>query len=105
MCVRGVPRVLTPTARLPRLCAQLRNVWSYRGKTAKRWGQGVGLGLPLARLYAKYFGGNLQAVPMEGHGTDCYVRVRTLPPAHSNVIAAPGRASGDTERLHARDGW
>lgn len=58
--------------------SQLKNVWAYRGKTTKRWGQGVGLGLPLARLYAKYFGGDMNAVPMEGHGTDCYVRFNRL---------------------------
>lgn len=53
--------------------SKLRDVWSYRNQAAKRWGKGVGLGLPLARLYATYFGGSLDAVPMEGHGTDCYV--------------------------------
>lgn len=53
--------------------SHLPDVWSYRGKETKRWGQGVGLGLPLARLYAKYFGGNMSLVPMEGHGTDSYV--------------------------------
>ena len=26
----------------------LRGLWSYRGKAAKRWGKGIGLGLPLA---------------------------------------------------------
>ena len=33
----------------------------------------VGLGLPLARLYAKYFGGTLHLAPMEGYGTDGYI--------------------------------
>mmetsp|Transcript_85 Transcript_85/g.339 ORF Transcript_85/g.339 Transcript_85/m.339 type:complete len:470 (+) Transcript_85:111-1520(+) len=37
-----------------------------------------GLGLPLARLYAKYFGGTLHVTPMEGYGTDCYVRLYRL---------------------------
>lgn len=62
--------------------SQLRNVWSYRSKSIKRWGQGIGLGLPLARLYAMYFGGSMHAVPMEGHGTDCYVAFNRL--AHEN---------------------
>ena len=66
--------------------SQLRNVWSYRGKALKRWGQGVGLGLPLARLYAKYFGGSMHAVPMEGHGTDCYVVLNRLADANCEKI-------------------
>jgi len=37
-----------------------------------------GLGLPLARLYAKYFGGTLHVTPMEGYGTDCYVKLNRL---------------------------
>eukprot|EP00929_Paragymnodinium_shiwhaense_P016474 TRINITY_DN124868_c0_g1_i1.p1 TRINITY_DN124868_c0_g1~~TRINITY_DN124868_c0_g1_i1.p1 ORF type:complete len:394 (-),score=53.72 TRINITY_DN124868_c0_g1_i1:204-1385(-) len=39
----------------------------------KSWLAGYGFGLPLARLHAQYFGGNLfmQAIP--GHGTDMYL--------------------------------
>lgn len=52
---------------LPR--SRLRSVWSYQG----RWKSGgKGLGLPIARLYAKYFGGSLYLTPVEGYGTDCY---------------------------------
>ena len=52
--------------------SKLSDVWSYRCQNAKKWGQGIGLGLPLARLFATYLGGRLSFVPMEGHGTDCY---------------------------------
>ncbi|KAF8974133.1 hypothetical protein BGZ46_009754 [Entomortierella lignicola] len=34
---------------------------------------GSGHGLPLARLIARYFGGDLSLVSMEGHGTDSYL--------------------------------
>lgn len=33
----------------------------------------MGRGLPLARLIARYFGGDLTVVPLEGHGTDSYL--------------------------------
>ncbi|KZO97845.1 alpha-ketoacid dehydrogenase kinase [Calocera viscosa TUFC12733] len=39
---------------------------------------GLGYGLPLARLYATYFGGNLELVSLYGHGTDVFVKLRNL---------------------------
>ena len=74
--------------------SQLRNLWSYHGKALKRWGQGVGLGLPLARVFAKYFGGSVHTVPMEGYGTDCYVAFNRL--AHENcenILKVPSFAA------------
>eukprot|EP01104_Vermistella_antarctica_P017494 TRINITY_DN61_c0_g2_i1.p1 TRINITY_DN61_c0_g2~~TRINITY_DN61_c0_g2_i1.p1 ORF type:complete len:597 (-),score=116.68 TRINITY_DN61_c0_g2_i1:65-1855(-) len=37
---------------------------------------GFGYGLPLSRLYARYFGGDLQMISMEGFGTDAYVHLK-----------------------------
>eukprot|EP00915_Cephaloidophora_sp_WS-2016_P001525 GHVH01002137.1.p1 GENE.GHVH01002137.1~~GHVH01002137.1.p1 ORF type:complete len:317 (-),score=36.46 GHVH01002137.1:95-1045(-) len=34
---------------------------------------GFGFGLPLARLYSRYFGGDLTFVNMKGHGSDLYL--------------------------------
>lgn len=39
---------------------------------------GYGYGLPLARLYARYFGGDLQIISMENYGTDAYLHLNRL---------------------------
>jgi pyruvate dehydrogenase kinase 2/3/4 len=39
---------------------------------------GFGYGLPLSRLYARYFGGELSVASMEGFGTDAYVHLAKL---------------------------
>jgi signal transduction histidine kinase len=36
---------------------------------------GLGFGLPLARLYARHFGGDLEVKSMFGYGTDVYLRL------------------------------
>ncbi|KAJ1665020.1 hypothetical protein IW140_003633 [Coemansia sp. RSA 1813] len=39
---------------------------------------GLGFGLPMARLYASYFGGSLDIVPMEGYGCDVFLKLRSI---------------------------
>ncbi|WCJ23212.1 [Pyruvate dehydrogenase (acetyl-transferring)] kinase mitochondrial [Euphorbia peplus] len=39
---------------------------------------GYGYGLPISRLYARYFGGDLQIISMEGYGTDAYLHLLRL---------------------------
>ena len=39
---------------------------------------GLGYGLPVARSYARYFGGDLTIVPIEGYGTDAYVHLSRI---------------------------
>ena len=39
---------------------------------------GYGYGLPLSRLYARYFGGDLQVISMENYGTDAFLFLNRL---------------------------
>jgi hypothetical protein len=37
---------------------------------------GFGYGLPVARTYARYFGGDVQVNPMDGYGTDVFMKFK-----------------------------
>lgn len=39
---------------------------------------GLGFGLPLSRLYARYFGGDLMIVNMPGYGVDAFLKLNVL---------------------------
>ncbi len=39
---------------------------------------GLGYGLPLCRLYARYFGGEMRIISLEGFGTDAYLHLNRL---------------------------
>jgi len=39
---------------------------------------GLGYGLPMAQLYAKYFAGSLQLISLYGHGADVFIKLRCL---------------------------
>lgn len=64
------------------------------GKDEVTGGRIRGFGLPLARVYARYFGGELTLKSMEGYGVDAYLYLprlgdecENLPP---RVTASPG---------------
>lgn len=48
---------------------------------------GYGYGLPLCRLYARYFGGDLRLISMEGYGTDAYLHLRRLSDSEEPLYA------------------
>ncbi|CAM9223710.1 unnamed protein product [Ascophyllum nodosum] len=50
---------------------------------------GYGMGLPLSRLYARYFGGSLKLRPMEGYGTDAYVHLHRIKANSEELLPNP----------------
>ncbi len=47
---------------------------------------GLGYGLPIARNYCRYFGGDLNIMSMEGYGTDGFIYLHRLGDKASVVI-------------------
>jgi len=71
----------------------MHRLWTYTfttaGSTADKLhdlarGEGKGImagfahGLPLSRIYARSFGGDLHVMSMQGHGTDVYIHISKL---------------------------
>lgn len=54
---------------------------------------GLGFGLPLSRLYARYFGGDLRLVSMPGYGVDAFLYIKGL----SSEKGQEWREEGDDE--------
>jgi len=76
-------------------------VWSYTFTTVTKdvWEEnvyadfgrntpmaGFGYGLPLSRLYSRYFGGDLQLLSMEGYGTDAYLQIPRIGDVHEPIV-------------------
>ncbi|RCH87662.1 hypothetical protein CU097_007034 [Rhizopus azygosporus] len=45
----------------------------------------LGIGLTMSRIYAEYWGGELQIITMDGYGTDVYVRIPRLGTSIENL--------------------
>lgn len=46
---------------------------------------GLGFGLPMSRIYAKYFGGSLDIQSIPGHGCDVFLRIPNISVVSSRV--------------------
>lgn len=72
---------------------------------------GLGVGLPLSRVMARYFAGDLQIVSMEGYGTDAFVFLRRLGDAAEPIaetafgLPLPSGGSGSAAGLNAGGAW
>jgi pyruvate dehydrogenase kinase 2/3/4 len=90
-----VLKVMDEGGGIPR--SQIHHIWSYLFTTASPKIQqeffdafdegstqggavlaGLGYGLPLSRAYARYFGGDLDLISMEGYGTDAFCHLVRL---------------------------
>ncbi|KAJ3386791.1 hypothetical protein HDU84_001293 [Entophlyctis sp. JEL0112] len=59
------------------------NIFSSQSRQAMQVGvggpiAGLGFGLPMSRIYAKYFGGSLELKSVGGHGLDVFLRVPNI---------------------------
>jgi len=69
---------------------------------------GFGYGIPVSRLYARYFGGDLTINSLDGYGTDAYVHLRSNPLEAMEVL--PSANQQEIEYVRSLDrpsdrGW
>jgi signal transduction histidine kinase len=51
---------------------------SMAEREKQAYGEKLGFGLPMSKVYAEYWGGELSVMTMDGFGTDAYVRIPRL---------------------------
>ncbi|KAI7902516.1 branched-chain alpha-ketoacid dehydrogenase [Cokeromyces recurvatus] len=74
------------------------NLWTYgnynmekierlEAKLNENINMRLGIGLPMSRVYAEYWGGEIKIITMEGFGTDAYVRIPRLGTQNENITS------------------
>ena len=71
------------------------------GKDEFTGGHIRGFGLPLARIYARYFGGEVTIKSMEGYGVDAYVYLPVLGVACENLPQRVNLSPGNLDSSHS----
>jgi len=69
---------------------------------------GFGYGLPLSRLYARYFQGDIKAASYENHGTDIYIYFQALAKESVEKLPIWSKTVGDKIQLEKEmmnDDW
>ncbi|KAG4932210.1 hypothetical protein JHK87_046212 [Glycine soja] len=74
----GLPRIFTYLYSTAKNSSSVEHEPSDIGTMENVTMAGYGYGLPICRLYARYFGGDLQVISMEGYGTDAYLHLSRL---------------------------
>ena len=67
--------------------------------TSNSWARIRGFGLPLARIYARYFGGELTLKSTEGHGLDAYLHLPRLGEACENLPLRVRDSPGERDSM------
>mmetsp|Transcript_2800 Transcript_2800/g.4132 ORF Transcript_2800/g.4132 Transcript_2800/m.4132 type:complete len:608 (+) Transcript_2800:52-1875(+) len=70
------------------------------GKDEFTGGHIRGFGLPLARIYARYFGGEVTIKSMEGYGVDAYIYLPVLGVACENLPQRVNLSPGNLDSSH-----
>ncbi|KAI7878313.1 alpha-ketoacid dehydrogenase kinase [Lichtheimia hyalospora FSU 10163] len=60
----------------------------------------LGIGLPMSRVYAEYWGGDINVVSMPGWGTDAYVRIPRFGTQNENLDICSPYDSEDQRPIH-----
>ncbi|CAG09959.1 unnamed protein product, partial [Tetraodon nigroviridis] len=67
---------------------------------------GYGYGLPISRLYARYFQGDLKLYSMEGHGTDAVIYIRALSTESIERLPVYNKSAWKHYKtIHEADDW